>query len=249
MCDEMTLSWYDGKHEACDNNSCGTRQSGNRQSGKPGDQTIRQSGCETAIRQSGNQAIRHATASTKLATASKPSGKLGNQAIRQTGTEGAAPDNNQAQLILACSTHANSLHANQRDSNSLQVRGLTSHGVAKPMHACENPQHADYVLGQTKKARPISADGSDSNGRYEADSDLDPQRSLWAERKILGIENQPGQPGYFSDVKILQARPGFHRRAAEQISDLDSVSDLNPQRSLLAEWKLLGFNLEQKPPG
>jgi hypothetical protein len=305
MCDEMTLSWYDGKHEACDNNSCGTRQSGNRQSGKPGDQTIRQSGCETAIRQSGNQAIRHATASTKLATASKPSGKLGNQAIRQTGTEGAAPDNNQAQLILACSTHANSLHANQRDSNSLQVRGLTSHGVAKPMHACENPQHADYMLWQTaseskagsddahslsddsisneaisrmtllfgepllpgignvlqrsrqfpdavnapEKARPISADRSDSNGRYEADSDLDPRRSLWAERKILGIENQPGQPGYFSDVKILQARPGFHRRAAEQISDLDSVSDLNPECSLLAEWKRLGFDIEQKPPG
>ena len=140
-------------------------------------------------------------------------------------------------------------NANQSDPVTLQVRTLTSHGVAKPMLACENPQHADYVLGQTNKARPISADGSDSNGRYEADSDLNLQRSLLAEQRILGIECQPGQPGYFSDVMILQARPEFHRRAAEQISDLDSVSDLNPQRSLLAEWKHLGFDIERKPPG
>ena len=61
------------------------------------------------------------------------------------------------------------------------------------------------------------ASGSDSDGRDEADSVLNPLRSHSVESRILGTELQRGLPGY-SEQQLLQARADFHRRAASLFS-------------------------------
>ena len=90
--------------------------------------------------------------------------RQGNQAIMIRHRGGCSDRTNQAQHILACNTHAKSLHANQRNTDSLQVRGLTPHSVAESNHcelsyACERTE-AGYMLWQTASESEVDSDDS-----------------------------------------------------------------------------------------